>query len=181
MIRSKRSKMELDLDYVKSLEVQIVELQAQVNELQTQKNKQTNMSTNEGTLANPFAPYSNWTDYRNNLTYYEKSQYEIYVLKHHNAELQAQVNELQSQKDKRTNTKMRQFGSLAEALTQYREHLKLLDVVMYKWYDAYMNGDMEALISELLNDRRGYCDIKDCNDCEKGIAMECVCQEDWEK
>ena len=170
----------MHLDYVKSLEVQIVELQAQVDELKAQKNKQIMMKRNEGTLENPFAPYSNWTDYRNNLTYYEKSQYEIYVLKHHNAELQTQVNELQALKDKRTNTKMRQFGFLSEALTQYRMHLKLLDVIMYKWYDAYMNGDMEALISELLNDRHGYCDIKDCKDCEKGIAMECVCQEDWE-
>ena len=172
--------MELDLDYVKSLEVKIVELQAQVNELQAQKNKHTMMS-NEGTLANPFAPYSNWTDYRNNLTYYEKSQYDIYVLKHENAQLEEEVSELRALKDKRTMTKMRQFGSLSEALRQYREHLKLMDVIMYKWYDAYMNGDMDALISELLNDRRGYCDIKDCNDCEKGIALECVCQEDWEK
>ena len=96
-------------------------------------------------------------------------------------ELQAQVDYLQAQKDKRTNTKMRQFGTLAEALTQYRTHLKLLDVIMYKWYDAYMNGDMDALINELLNDRRGYCNIKDCKDCEKGIAMECVFQEGWEK
>ena len=97
------------------------------------------------------------------------------------AELQTQVNELRAQKDKRTMTKMRQFGFLAEALTQYREHLKLIDVIMYKWYDAYMNGDMEALISELLNDRRGYCHIKDCKDCEQGIALECACQEHWEK
>lgn len=95
-------------------------------------------------------------------------------------ELQAQVDELQAQKDKRTNTKMRQFGTLAAALTQYRMHLQLMDVVMYKWYDAYMNGDMDALINELLNDRRGYCSIKDCKDCDKGIALECVCQSDWE-
>lgn len=179
MISSKRSKM--DLEYVKSLELRIVELQAQVDELKAQKNKQTMMSTNQGTLANPFAPYTNWTDYHNNLTYYEKSQYEIYVLKHRNAELQTQVNHLQAQKDKRTMLKMRQFGSLAEGLTQFRMHLKLMDVIMYKWYDAYMNGDMDALISELLNDRQGYCDIKDCRDCDKGIALECAsCQEDWE-
>lgn len=87
-------------------------------------------------------------------------------------ELQAQVKELQAQKDKRTMLKMRQFGSLAEGLTQFRIHLKLMDVIMYKWYDAYMNGDMDALISELLNDRRGYCHIKDCKDCDKGIALE---------
>jgi len=96
-------------------------------------------------------------------------------------ELEEEVSQLRALKDKRTMIKMRQFGSLSAALTQYREHLKLIDVVMFKWYDAYMNGDMDALISELLNDRRGYCDIKDCNDCEKGIALECVCQEDWEK
>ena len=172
--------MELDLDYVKSLEVKIVELQAQVSDLRAEK-KHTHIMSNEGTLANPFAPFNNWTDYRNNLTYYEKSQYDIYVLKHENAQLQEEVTLLREQKDKRTMTKMRQFGSLSAALTQYREHLKLLDVIMYKWYDAYMNGDMEALISELLNDRRGYCDIKDCKDCEQGIAMECICQEDWEE
>ena len=96
-------------------------------------------------------------------------------------ELEAELNELRSEKDKRTIKKMRQFGSIAQALTQYREHLHLLDVVMYKWYDAYMNGDMDSLINELLNDRQGYCDIKDCRDCEKGIALECICQEDWEK
>jgi len=96
-------------------------------------------------------------------------------------ELQAHVAQLQAQKDKRTNTKMRQFGSLAEALNQYRNHLKLMDVIMYKWYDAYMNGDMDALINELLNDRRGYCDIKDCKDCDKGIALECTCQANWDK
>ena len=96
-------------------------------------------------------------------------------------ELQAHVNELQAQKDKRTMLKMRQFGTLAEALNQYRNHLKLMDVIMYKWYDAYMNGDMDSLINELLNDRRGYCDIKDCKDCDKGIALECACQVNWEK
>ncbi len=169
----------MDLDYVKSLEIKIVELQVQVKELQAQK--KPIMKSNEGTLENPFAPYSDWTDYYKNLTEYEKNQYTIYVLKHENAQLQEEVTLLREQKDKRTMTKMRQFGFLSEALTQYREHLKLIDVIMYKWYDAYMNGDMEALISELLNDRRGYCDIKDCKDCEKGIAMECICQENWEE
>ena len=170
----------MELDYVKSLEVKIVEFQAEVNDLQAGK-KYTHMMSNQGTLANPFAPFNNWTDYHNNLTEYEKNQYTIYALKHENAQLQEEVNELRTQKDKRTMTKMRQFGCLSEALTQYREHLNLIDVIMYKWYDAYMNGDMESLITELLNDRRGYCNVKDCEQCAKGLSLECIFQEDWEK
>ena len=128
--------------------------------------------SNQTTLSNPFAPFNNWTDYYNNLTEYEKSQGDLHSLKHQINELQAEVNELRAQKDKRTMTKMRQFGSLTKGLNEYREHLNLIHTIMYKWYDAYMNGDIDTLITELLNDRVGFCNVDECDDCAKGLSLE---------
>jgi hypothetical protein len=76
------------------------------------------------------------------------------------------------EKDKRTMIKLRQFASISEGLNNYRIHLNLDSIAIYMWYDAHMNGDMDTLITELLEYRRGNCTIQDCKDCDKGIEMD---------